>query len=297
MALQVSSTIAKALEDEIVRRYELRGITKVVSAADRRKLVSTAVLIEEQVHGRALMVMRAFLDHVMPAFGGKSFRRINSIYFEWKQWSVEVYPSIKALFPVDDRDEEILTRFFEDWRNLKDDRNYYRSVYRRPGAIGGAKLAPAYKRSPDFFRVLAVLRHYQNEVTAYPLFTLRGYLAAQIEALSGFVPTLQMGNVVSEKAKMRFHEWYLYRFYSLELVKKGLKRPSENNPVSNAMVRIEYEHLRAGTGVGDFTFEDEEPVSWMTKPALPFGDGEVSDAVVEECEGIKLPPSMGDLLR
>ena len=125
------------------------------------------------------------------------------------------------------------------------------------------------------------------------MFTLRGYVAAQIEALAGFVPALQIGNIVSEKAMVRFEEWYLYRFYNLELVKKGLKRPSENNPVSNLEIRIEYEQRRAGTGIGDFTFEDEIPVPWMTKPAVSLG-AEVSDT---ESGDIKLPPHMGDLLQ
>lgn len=295
MALHVSDAIAKAMEEEVTRRYELRGITKVLSATDQRRLTTTSAQIEKLAVNTAPAVMRAFLDHVLPV-GGKSFRQIRNIYFEWRTWSAEVYPTIKRLFPITTKDEEVLSRFFSDWRSLRADRGFYRAVYRRPSTIGGAKLEPTYRHTPDFFRVLAVLRHYQKDPTTYPLFTLRGYLAAQIEALSGFVPTLRVGNVVSEKARTRYGEWYLYRFYNLELVKKGLKRPSDNNPVSNPMVRIEYEHLRAGTNVGDFTFDGEVPVPWMTRPAMTFGHGEVSDGVVEECGGVQLPPGMGDLL-
>lgn len=295
MALDMSNAVADAMEQEVVRHYELRGIRKVLSAADRRRLAFTSAMVEELAGNRALGVMKAFLNHMLPVGGGR-FRQIRNVYFEWRTWSAEVYPTIEHLFPVTTEDEEVLSRFFSDWRKLREDRGFYRTVFRRPSAIGGARMAPAYRHTPDFLRVLAVLRRYQGETARYPLFTLRGYVAAQIEALSGFVPTLQIGNFVSEKARTRYDEWYLYRFYNLELVKKGLKRPSDNNPVSNPMVRIEYEHHRAGTSIGDFTFDGEVPVPWMTRPAMKFGDGEVSDEVVEECGSIKLPPGMGDLL-
>lgn len=298
MALRMDDAIAKAMEREVVRRYELRGITKSLSKADLRKLATTADQIEKLTPSHTLATMRAFLDHVLPV-GGKAFRQVRNIYFEWRTWSAEVYPTIAHLFPITTEDEDALSCFFRDWKALRVDRGYYKDVYRRPSAIGGAKLAPAYRHTPDFFRVLTVLREYQQEgeMSKYPLFTMRGYLAAQIEALSGFVSTLKVGNIVSEKARVRFDEWYLYRFYSLELVKKGLKRPSDNNPVSNPGIRVEYENHTAGQGRGDFTFEGETPVPWMTRPALSFGGGEVSVDLEKETEEVKLPPGMGDLLR
>lgn len=294
MALKMDDAVAKAMEREVVHRYELRGIAKDLSAADRRKLATAAAQIEEFAPGSPVAVMRAFLDHVMPV-GGRAFRQIRNIYFEWRTWAAEVYPTIAHLFPVTVEDEDVMSRFFDDWKKLRADRNHYRTVYRRPGAIGGAKLAPAYRHTPDFYRVLALLRCYQTveEAARYPLFTLRSYLAAQIEALSGFVPTLQVGNIVSEKARLRYDEWYLYRFYSLELVKKGLRRPSDNNPVSNPAIRVEYERGRSAP-VGDFAFDGEVPVPWMTTPARTFA---CADGVEVEDKDIKLPPGMDDLLR
>ncbi len=297
MALRKDNAIAKAMERDIVHRYELRGITKELSAAERRKVTGVATMIEGLTPDRTMAVMRAFLDYTFPV-GSKAFKAVRNLYFEWRQWSVEVYPTIEHLFPVTTEDEDIISCFFADWRALREDRNHYRTVYRRPSMIGGAKLAPAYRHTPDFFRVLAVLRDYQQdpEMAKYPLFTMRAYLAAQVEALSGFVAVLKIGNIVSEKAKLRFDEWYLYRFYNLELVKKGLRRPSDNNPVSNVAVRRDYEGLLVGKGRGDFTFNGETPVPWMTRPAQSFGGGEVSVEFEEEHKGIKMPPGMGDVL-
>lgn len=294
MALRTDNAIAKAMEHEIVRRYDLRGIIKDLTKADLRKVATTAAAIEELDRSRALSIMRAFMDYTLPV-GNKSFRQIRNIYFEWRTWSAEVYPTIQHLLPVTTEDEEVLSFFFKDWKALRVDRQFYRTVYRRPGAIGGAKMAPAYRYTPDFFRVLTVLRHYQQDeqMEKYPLFTLRAYLAAQIEALSGFVTTLQIGNVVSEKAMLRFDEWYLYRFYSLELVKKGLKRPSDNNPVSNPAIRVEYERQRQAP-VGDYAFDDEPAVPWGNCPARGFAWYDKDDD--NNNEKIKLPPGMGDLL-
>lgn len=294
MALNTTTAVAKALEEEIVRRYELRGIQKKLGAADRRRLKATAEKIQEFSPQSPLAVMRAFVDHAFPV-GGKSFKQIRNMYFEWREWSEEIYPTIAHLFPVTDQDEEIMSRFFSDWRGLKDDLNYYRDVYRSPTQIGGAKMAPAHRYSHDFFRLLEVLRHYQACAETYPLFTMRAYLAAQIEALSGFVPRIQIGNVVSEKARGRFEEWYLYRFYNLEMVKKGLKRPSDNNPVSNPKIRVEYEFKLATQGRGDFTFEDEIPVPWATLPGRHWGKSAVKEEPEKEA-AVVLPPGMSNLL-
>lgn len=296
MALQLNG-LATAMEREILRRYEMRGISKEIRAAERRKIETTVGQIKLFAPDRATAVMRAFLDYTFPV-GPKSFRPVQNLYFEWRGWSTEVYPTIAHLFPVTAEDEDIISCFFKDWRALRSDKNYYRNVYRRPSVVGGARIEAAYHHTPDFFRVLGVLRAFQQDdsMSRYPLFTLRAYLASQIEALAGYVATLKIGNVVSEKAKDRFDEWYLYRFYNLELVKKGLKRPSDNNPVSNPVVREEYEHIRADETRGDFTLPDETPVPWMTRPARSFGGGKVSDASIV-VTGVKLPPGMGNLLR
>lgn len=294
MALQVNG-VAAAMERDILHRYELRGIARDLKAAERRKIAATAEQIEGFAPDRAVVVMQVFLDHAFPV-GPRSFCPVQNLYFRWREWSAEVYPTIEHVFPITAADEDVLGCLFRDWRALRADKGYYHSVYRRPGAVGGARLEPAYRHTADFTRVLTVLRDYQRaeDAAQYPLFTLRAYLAAQIEALAGFVPTLKVGNIVSEKARQRFDEWYLYRFYNLELVKKGLKRPSGNNPVSNPAIRVEYEGQRAGSGVGDLTFEGETPVPWATRPARSFAAATGDDGVAARAT---LPPSMGDLLR
>jgi len=294
MALKLDNAVAEAMEQEVVRRYELRGIHKKVAAADRRRMAAVADSIKGFAPKAPLGVMRAFMDYAFPV-GGKSFKNVRNMFFEWREWSEEVYPTISHLFPITDQDEDAMSRFFSDWRELRKGLAYFKDVYRSPSTIGGAKMEPAYRYTRDFFRVLVVLRHYQGIAEEYPLFSLRAYLAAQIEALSNWVPRIQIGNIVSEKAMGRFDEWYMYRFYNLELVKKGLKRPSDNNPVSNPGVRVEYESKLLDARRGDFAFPDEVPVPWATMPGKPV----VKEGVLKsepEAAAVKLPPGMSTLL-
>jgi hypothetical protein len=168
-------------------------------------------------------------------------------------------------------------------------------VYYRRDRIGGARMAKAYRGGPEFFRVLSVLRGYQSDAARaeYPLFTLRGFLAAQVESLSGFVGELKIGNCDSEKARSRYDEWYLYRYYELELVKKGLARPSDNNPVTNRDGRLDHERARVARGVlpADHAFPGEAPVQWLNRPALYYEVAPAAPLGPSEAK-IELPPGM-----
>jgi hypothetical protein len=244
-------------------------------------------------------LVHAFLDHAFPV-GGR-FRPVRSLYFEWRSFAVEVWPQIAHLFPVTAEDETVLSGFFRDWKELRRDFLYLRDVYFRRDRLGGARVAKAYRSGPESFRVLGLLREAQSDEKRadYPLFTLRGFLAAQVEALSGYVGEMKVGNVVSEKAWGRYDEWYNYRYYGLELAKKGLSRPSANNPVSERSIRESYERDRVARGVlpADHTLEGEEPVAWLSRPALYFEVGRAATVPVEGAAGaveakIELPPNM-----
>ncbi len=243
--------------------------------------------------------MVAFLDHVMST--GGTFCPVRNFYVEWKTFEVETLPLIEGLFPVTSEDEDGLSTILADWKLLSKDLMHYRSVYCSPGRVGSMKFAKWYRNTKEFYRLLSVFRVYQHEEMrgVYPLFTMRGFLAAQVESLAGFLDRLVVGNVVSEKARERYEDWYCRRHYSQELVQKAKSRPSDNNPVCNPGIRMEYEAVRFHKGIrsGDCVFDGEDPIPDVNWPRAYVEWGCAVKVEDTSKSSIVVPSSMRDLLK
>jgi len=151
-----------------------------------------------------------------------------------------------------------------------------------------------YRGTPDFWRVIGLIRHYQPEFMQanQPLFTLRSFLAAQLETLCRFIDRLKIGNLTSEKAHERYADWYNKAFYPAELVNKARKRPSANNPVCTSSIRREYEQQRitSGSRIGVFTFEGERSLPFYNVP-LVYSEPVTPVEAKATSTSIVVPPS------
>jgi hypothetical protein len=286
-------SLAGVLENEIQQRFEMRGLSRQLSKAEKRKVETVAGLAGERVPTGAISLLKAFVDHAWPVGSGR-FMSIQKVFWAWEDFVADVWPQIAHLFPVTDEDDKVVSGFFRDWRELRKNLLYYKPVYYRSDRLGGGRLSKAYRNGPEFFRILSVLRKAQRNIDEFPFFTLRGFAAAQIEMLSTFVVQIGPGHLDTEKAWGRYREWLVYRYYP-GLARKGLSRPSANNPTCNVAIRLDYERDRAARGdlAADHTFDGEEPVAWLSRPKVYFDAKVVDNEVpVPGNATIELPPGM-----
>ncbi len=240
-------------EASIMTRFSQRDAVKTLSKVEHTKIQGVVQAID-LTELDFTSVLSAFLDHTFPING--RFAPVAQIYNRWKIFEQERLPFIRHLFPLTGGDEQILSVFLLDFKQ----------------PCSTIKMPKVYRFSPDFYRLLSVLRYYQDEEQQrlYPLFTLRSFLQAQIESLGKFLDQLIVGHLDSEKAHGRYAEYYMKTFYSQEMVNKARLRPSANNPVHNVSIRISYEQARMAQGllVGDMTHPNEAPVVWANYPKI-----------------------------
>jgi hypothetical protein len=262
----LSNHIAELIRD----RFANRGSNKTLSKSELKKIdVVTELILEYQPN--SLYVANAFIDHVLPV--SSTFQSPRNLFFAWKKFKEESINDLVPVFPTTDTDETIFRKLKEDWDQLKVDTGYYQKVFVDSSRVGQPKFKPIYRMTPDFWRVLTMLRRFQNPNdlgSKYPLFTVRSFLAAQLEALSTFVDRFSIGTLVSEKAFDRYEDWYCKKFYPNTLVYKARVRPSANNPINNSEIRMSYEdqRLEAGSRLGDFVFHNEQPIEGYTTPVI-----------------------------
>lgn len=291
MALSADSLVSAHIAEAIVDRFSHRGSDRKLKPAEMKKVDTVAGLIQESGY-EPVSISNAFLDHMMPI--SNSFTSPRNLYFAWRKFVLENLPSVQTVFPISESDEDIFRRFKTDWDELKVDVDYFKSVFTSLVRVPQVKFRPVYRMTPDFWRLLTTLRRFQSTgdlTSRYPLFTLRSFLAAQVERLAGFVDQFPIGTLVSEKAFERYESWYCNRFYPVELVRKARNRPSANNPVCNSEIRMEYENqrLEVGSRLGDFTRSGEVPLDYYTRPTI-YCDAPVVRSVTESL--VILPPKM-----
>ncbi len=268
MPLKQSALVVTDLEETIADRFEFRNSKRKFTKSDRAKIKFVGELIYESGLD-SHSVISAFIDHVMPSSG--RFKSLKMLYFSWKTFKEEQLPWLSKLFPLTQSDEDLFRAFKDDWVKLSNDINYYQFVFNSP-VVKKKFFAGLYRGTSDFWRVLSIIRRFQdpNDLSSkFPLFTLRSYLACQVEQLD-FLDQICPGNIVTEKAITRYENWYCWRFYPPALVHKASVRPSATNPVNNPAIRIEYENQRLehGSRLGDFTHIDEIPIDFMTRPIV-----------------------------
>lgn len=274
MGVNRQGTLLQIVVDEVRRRYEMRGAVREITESEIAKLqtvvdeASHQVVISGCKSPHALMSM--FLDHFMPS--GESFSPLKNVYFVWRDFlSSRVPHLVDAWLHLDDEMEMRLGKFLEDWKELTKDVRFYRPFYCEPNRVGAVKVARLYRNSSAYYDLVSLLVNLREQsIEKFPLFTLRGFLAAQIESLAGFIDRLVLGNITSEKALERYEDWYCRRYYSPELVEKAKKRPSDNNPVSHPGTRWEYERGRMSGGYrgGIHLLEGEVAVLEVTTPMI-----------------------------
>jgi len=284
--LDTEMTLTRWMETEILNRFKARGAKREkLSDVERRKLETVSKSINQGgLHPQS--VARALLDHVMPS--GKTFSPVRNLYFEWKAFQIENLPFIESVLPVTEDEERGFNMMLTDWFNLSKDLTWYRDVWKSPARVTGIVLTRVYRNSLEFYKLVEKHRAALSN-PAWPLYTFRTYLAAQVESLSGFLQRLVPGNVVSEKADERYEEWYRGKFYSAEMQKKALSRPSENNPVSAASTRAAAERDMTIQGRGEFVFAKE-----LEEPGFNVPVGGVNESKVSEVPKSQLvmPPGM-----
>ncbi len=278
--------------EEIRARFRKRDSIKEIDPSEMKKLQSVVgELLQRGTPNPASSTM-AFLDHVFPA--GSEFIPVRNVYFEWRIFRDETLPALSQILPVTETDETLMEMALTDLAALaKRGTVYYKGFYADPGKIGEMKVGKIYRSSPDFYKLLSVLRFFQRDQRSpvhYPLFTIRSFLVAQVESLAGFLDRLIPGNITSFKAYERYEDWYCRKFYGDEMAKKAKSRPSENNPVCAPGSRVEYERTRmlSGARVGDLLLEGENPVKLGNVAAMESGKASVQEKNAE----VVLPPAM-----
>lgn len=266
--LDVNALRVKDVKEQIQRRFALRGSQKTLNIKDQARV---ACLVEDISSANIdyNSAITVFLDHVFPV--SDKFIPVSQLYAKWKLFKEEKLPMLAHLFPITKQDKTVMGKLMNDLDDLKKNNRFYDHVF-CASQKEVIKMFKLYAGSPDYYRILEVLKYYQTpeKEMEYPLFTLRAYLASQIETLRGYLDRLIVGNIVSEKAKERFDKWYDKRFYSEELLAKARKRGTANNPVVNTDIRVEFENQRRALGVdiGDMTKSGEEPVAVATRPKI-----------------------------
>jgi hypothetical protein len=269
MPLNKTALVADQLAQLILRRFDMRDSDRKLTKSELRKVETVAESAVESGHD-PISAVKAFTDFMLPVSG--RFASPRNLYFEWRNFKDEHLSMISQLFPITDADEDLFTAFKNDWVAVAKDHTHLNPVYHRRWDVRTVKAAKLYRGTPDFWRIIGLIRHYQPEFMQanQPLFTLRSFLAAQLETLCGFVDRMQIGHLTSEKAHERYADWYNKAFYPAELVNKARKRPSANNPVCTSSIRREYEQQRIASGsrIGVFTFEGERSLPFHNVPLI-----------------------------
>lgn len=289
MATSVVETVIERLVTIVQDRFERRRLFAKMSRVELVRIKKVAEMIVATGYDPASTV-RAFLDHRMPVVG--QLRTPWNIKDQWRWFKEEQLQFIAPLFPLTEADDELLASFLVDWQALAASPVWFSHIYTTP--ITRVVMSSCNGGTSDMWRVLAVIRQYQPAFRQahHPLFTLRSYLAAQIEKLSPFVDRVKIGNLLTEKAAERYEDWYDHAFYEPELVTKAHKRPSANNPVCTSAIRVEYElqRIRAGSRRGIVAKEDETPLLFYSLPLIyqdvpPAPEGSSSGRI------LSVPPS------
>lgn len=290
MPIDMVGMVADSLLEMITRRILARDSNRQITASEGKKIYAIADEIS-RMEVAPDSVIRAFIDHVMPMH--RKFKSIRNIRYEWNTFTAESLGELVPVMPVQEIDDDRFRLFQDDWRCLADNVMYYGSVYLASSKVKQLKFEKIHRLSQDFWRLLIVWRKYQDELSSkYPLFTVRSFLAAQIETLN-FIDRMKIGNLVSEKAFDRYEDWYCRKFYTKELVEKARKRPSANNPVSTPEARLDYEKQRMATNVfvGDVSMGGES-VPFFNRPRIY--DEQTVKAKPEAKTSITVPPILRD---
>lgn len=281
------------LGEQLVALITQRKSNSRISKADRKKIDVVAAGINECGYD-SYSVMRSFIDHTIPET--RRSRSPRNLKAEWDRFADDVLPDVVKLFPITIDDTKLFLMFKADWDAIPKDPHRLGFMFINKQVTLPMRVSNIHRGSPDFYRFLELVRHYQPEFMQrhFPLFTLRSFLAAQAEKLGSFVDRLKLGNIVSEKARERYADWYDTFFYSAELVHKAKTRPSANNPVCTSAIRLEYEIQRIdeGSQLGMATRSNEARIPFYNMPLIytehrPRWKPETESAIV-------VPPSARD---
>jgi len=291
MPLDRTALVAERISELILKRFEMRDSDRRLTPSEKRKIKTVAGLVIETGHD-PMSTVKAFIDYTLPVTG--KFKSPRNVYFEWNNFKAENLAAVSQLFPITNADEDLFSAFKSDWEAIGRDHTHLNHVYHRSFDVAPVKVTKLYRGTPDFWRVVGLIRYYKPECRQnhFPLFTMRSFLAAQVETLCQFIDRLKIGNLVSEKAHERYCDWYDRAFYPSELVFKAKKRPSANNPVCTSSIRREFEcsRIASGSRAGIVTMEGESELIYHNVPMI-FSEPIEQIEVISTGTSIVVPPS------